>query len=172
LNIFIILSFYDGDPNQSAEERYFERIYKPRLVKELTTDETERLFRICGIIMIVCSTFVVLFFLCKKAPLYVREAWNQSKDLMLSNQGWVINTLLQLFTVGHCIVKVLLNIDVMYYLAYGTLAFIATMVHPFFFAFHLSEVVIRYPTLRNIIKSFWEPKVTFSNSNIFRKHSC
>jgi inositol 1,4,5-triphosphate receptor type 1/inositol 1,4,5-triphosphate receptor type 3 len=95
----------------------------------------------------------------KKTPLYVREAWNESKELMSTNQGWIINTLLKIFTVGHCLVKVLLNIDVMYYLTYGSLAFIATMVHPFFFAFHLSEVVIRYPTLRNIIKSFWEPKV-------------
>lgn len=61
--------------------------------------------------------------------------------------------------VGFCLVKVLLNIDMIYYLAYGVLGFIATLVHPFFFAFHLSEVVLRYPTLRNIIKSFWEPKV-------------
>jgi len=44
-------------------------------------------------------------------------------------------------------------------LTYGTLAFIATFVHPFFFAFHLSEIVIRFPTLRNIIRSFWEPKI-------------
>lgn len=51
-----------------------------------------------------------------------------------------------------------MNIDVIYYLAYGACAFIATMIHPFFFAFHLSEVVLRYPTLRNIIRSFWEPK--------------
>lgn len=61
--------------------------------------------------------------------------------------------------VGFCLIKVLLNIDMIYYLSYGVLAFIATLVHPFFFAFHLSEVVLRYPTLRNIIKSFWEPKV-------------
>jgi inositol 1,4,5-triphosphate receptor type 1/inositol 1,4,5-triphosphate receptor type 3 len=56
-------------------------------------------------------------------------------------------------------VKLLLNIDVLYYLAYGILAFVATLIHHFFFAFHLSEVVIRYPVLRNIIRSFWEPKV-------------
>lgn len=108
--------------------------------------------------MIVCSNFVVLFFLCKKGPLYVREAWNQTKDLLSQDKGLIINTFLYLFTIGNCIVRVLLNIDVLYYLTYGTLAFIATMIHPFFFAFHLSEVVIRYPTLRNIIRSFWEPK--------------
>jgi inositol 1,4,5-triphosphate receptor type 1/inositol 1,4,5-triphosphate receptor type 3 len=55
---------------------------------------------------------------------------------------------------------VLFNIEVLYYLTYGTLAFIATFVHPFFFAFHLTEIVIRFPQLRNIIKSFWEPKIS------------
>ena len=52
----------------------------------------------------------------------------------------------------------LLNGEVLYYLFYITLAFLATFGHPFFFAFHLTEVVLRYPTLRNIIRSFWEPK--------------
>lgn len=51
-----------------------------------------------------------------------------------------------------------MNMEVLYYLTYGTLAFIATLFHPFFFAFHLSEVVLRYPVLRNIIKSIWDPK--------------
>lgn len=109
--------------------------------------------------MIFCSTFVVVFFLSKKGPLYVREAWHQGKDLLLKDQGVVINTVLYLYMIGLSVVKVLLNIDVIYYLSYGVLAFVATMIHPFFFAFHLSEVVIRFPTLRNIIRSFWEPKV-------------
>jgi inositol 1,4,5-triphosphate receptor type 1/inositol 1,4,5-triphosphate receptor type 3 len=51
-----------------------------------------------------------------------------------------------------------MNVEVVYYLTYGVLAFIATIVHPFFFAFHLTEFLIRYPTLRNILRSVWEPK--------------
>ncbi|KRX06791.1 MIR motif [Pseudocohnilembus persalinus] len=47
---------------------------------------------------------------------------------------------------------------VLYYLCYGALAFIATLYHPFFFAFHLTEFIIRFSTLRNILKSVWEPK--------------
>lgn len=40
--------------------------------------------------MIVCSTFVVLFFLLKKAPLYIKEAY-KTKDL--SEYGVLFNTI-------------------------------------------------------------------------------
>lgn len=42
----------------------------------LSVEETMSIFRYCGIAMIVCSCFVVSFFILKKGPLYVREAWN------------------------------------------------------------------------------------------------
>ena len=113
--------------------------------------------------MIVCSTFVVLFFLLKKAPLYIKEAWRTFDD---NDHGLLINTLIEIFAFFYSIVRIFLNIEIIYYLAYGALSYVATFVHPFFFAFHLTEVVIRFPTLRNIIKSFWEPKVF--TINIFR----
>lgn len=43
-------------------------------------------------------------------------------------------------------------------MAYGALAVIGTVVHPFFFAFHMTEVLIRYPTLKNVIRAVWEPR--------------
>jgi hypothetical protein len=53
---------------------------------------------------------------------------------------------------------ILREIEVVYYLAYGALAVIGTVIHPFFFCFHLTEILIRYPTLKNVVKSVWEPK--------------
>jgi inositol 1,4,5-triphosphate receptor type 1/inositol 1,4,5-triphosphate receptor type 3 len=116
------------------------------------------MFVISGIVMIVCSMFVVFFFVMKKGPLYVKEAWNKSKNLINKDQNWFVRAFFTLFTIGYCLIRVLMNIDLIYYFAYGACAIIATRFHFFFFAFHLSEVVLRYPTLRNIIKSFWEPK--------------
>lgn len=121
----------------------------------MTIEETKQVFNICGYIMIVCSTFVVLFFLLKKAPLYIKEAWRTFDD---NDHGLLINTLIEIFAFFYSMVRIFLNIEIIYYLAYGALSYVATFVHPFFFAFHLTEVVIRFPTLRNIIKSFWEPK--------------
>ena len=47
---------------------------------------------------------------------------------------------------------------VLYYLCYGAAAVFGTLIHPFFFAFHLFEVLIRFPVLLNVVKSVWQPK--------------
>ena len=52
----------------------------------------------------------------------------------------------------------LLNNEVLYYLMYGIFAVLATVVHPFFISFHLSEIVFRSAVMRNNIMSFWEPR--------------
>lgn len=111
LNLFIILSYSDSNPNeiQANINNQFEslatirkmRINNPILLNSnLTVDETESLFFICGIIMIVCSTFVVLFFLLKKAPLYIKEAY---KTHDLSEYGVLINSIFQIFNLGYSI---------------------------------------------------------------------
>ena len=56
------------------------------------------------------------------------------------------------------IFSTLKEIEVVYYIAYGALAVLGTVVHPFFFTFHLTEILLRYPTLKNVIKSVWEPR--------------
>ncbi len=50
------------------------------------------------------------------------------------------------------------EIEVIYYIAYGTLAVLGTAIHPFFFTFHLTEILIRYPTLKNVVKSVYIPR--------------
>ena len=70
----------------------------------------------------------------------------------------MINSIFFVKSFGKCFLNVISNIEVLYYLAYGILACIATFVHPFFFAFHLTEILIRYETLRTLTKAVWGPK--------------
>lgn len=120
----------------------------------VSESKTKEIFKTTGIIMIVCSTFVVIFFLCKRAPLYLKRAWEENEHIVSNkNQVALIKYTKYLVIILSSILKVLTNIEVVYYLMYGTLAFIATYVHPFFFAFHLTEFLLRFPTLRNILKS-------------------
>lgn len=65
------------------------------------------------------------------------------------------------------IVLFLKTIEVLYYLAYGLLAFMGVWFHPFFFAFHLTEILIRYPTLKNVIRAVWEPKEALALTLLF-----
>lgn len=47
----------------------------------------------------------------------------------------------------------------MYYIAYGLFAILGTFYHPLFFIFHLTEILFRYPTLKNIILSVYRPRI-------------
>ena len=58
------------------------------------------------------------------------------------------------------ILRVLIKVEVLYYLTYGALAFVALYVHPFFFCFHLTEIIMRYKRLRKLINTFWQPLFT------------
>ncbi|KAL4492562.1 hypothetical protein ABPG72_007675 [Tetrahymena utriculariae] len=155
INIFILVS-YGGGEYSSAEEKKHNQLWNPSLGLDgsVTVDKTEEIFRTTGIIMIVCSMFVVLFFLCQKAPLYLKRAWESQKASILQEKQMVLIKYTKYFIIIlTSILKVLTNPEVIYYLMYGTLAFIATYVHPFFFSFHLTECLLRFPTLRNILKS-------------------
>ena len=50
--------------------------------------------------------------------------------------------------------------EILYYLAYALFAFLGVYGHKFFFCFHLSEIMIRYDILKNVIRAvalpFWD----------------
>jgi hypothetical protein len=95
--------------------------------------------------MFVCSSFVVLFFLVKNAPLVIENAWDSNKKKFF---------LIRLLMV---VLQILQDIEILYYLAYGVLAVLGTFVHPFFFCFHLSEILLRFPTLKSVVRAVYEP---------------
>lgn len=104
--------------------------------------------------MTVCSMLVVTFFMLKKGPLVLQEATHDvgktKKNLISYLVQIVILVLKVVFTV-------LRNPMVVYYLAYGVMSILALTVHRFLFAFHLTEILIRYSTLRNVIRAVYEP---------------
>lgn len=56
------------------------------------------------------------------------------------------------------LITFLQDVQVVYYIAYGALAVVGTVVHPFFFTFHLSAILMRYPTLKNVVMSIYKPR--------------
>ncbi|EGR30289.1 MIR domain protein [Ichthyophthirius multifiliis] len=110
--------------------------------------------------MIFCSMFILIFFLIKKGPLYYKEAWYQNKHIIINNTNIFTKITKYFFLIILSLIKVFLNLDIIYYIAYGFFSVLGTLQHPFFFCFHLSEFLFRYPTLRNILKSVYEPYVS------------
>ena len=111
--------------------------------------------------MIICSCFVVIFFFCKKGALDIKDAWRvaNKESIQAKKQKFIIRIFRYCWIFLKGFFTVLMNIELLYYLAYGILAFLAINYHSFFFAFHLSFILLRYPTLRNVIRAVWEPKI-------------
>lgn len=151
LNIFILMSY---------SSVFGSRINEPRLFLSNSIDksDTRKYFYILGLIMTCCSIFVVMFFLFKNLPLIIKKAWVEFKGENIKKY----RTLKYIMHIISNIIKVMLQflqeLEVIYYLAYGTLAVMGTFVNTFFFVFHLSEILIRYPLLKNVIRSVYEPR--------------
>lgn len=111
-----------------------------------------------GLIMTICSNFVLAFFLLKNVPLIISKSWKKN----LGKSKVQENTFEKVFSIGFNIFKILISffqeVEMLYYIAYGTLAILGVIMHPFFFTFHLTEIMMRYPSLKNILKSVYEPR--------------
>ncbi len=112
----------------------------PKFFKSL---ETENIFDICGWVMTVCSLFVVIFFLCKNAPLIVKRNWRDDDASKSLNRGLMGRILSFIYKCLKFLYYFLYEFEVIYYVAYGSLALVATLTHPFFFSFHLTEILVR-----------------------------
>lgn len=114
---------------------------------------------VLGMVMTVCSAFVVLFFLFKNVPLIIRKhwvvRWGKQKP------GFIKRYVTYLKLCFKVLFIFLQEIEVIYYMTYGALAVLGTFFHPFFFTFHLTEILIRYPTLKNVMKSVSIPRKSF-----------
>lgn len=94
-----------------------------------------------GAVIAVCSVFVVLFFLFKHAPFIVSKAWitpPPGKKISLFKRFLKI-----MINISRLIFFSLMNVEIIYYCAYGVLALVATAGHPFLFCFHLSQILIK-----------------------------
>ena len=104
-----------------------------------------------GIAVIFMSSIIVLYFLIKTAPLLIEKAWvGVKKDKM--NIFAYIGRLIKTF------IYLLSDFYVLYYVIYGMTAIVGTVWSPFFFSFHLFDVIVRFPVLLNVVKAVWIPR--------------
>lgn len=116
---------------------------------------------VVGICMSVFSLFVVIFYIFKKAPLVIKNSLKDETDENVKagskKKKRLFLTILIKFTFKliKTAYNLLSNFQLLYYLAYGALALVGALKHEFFFTFHMTEILVRYPY---IIKAVWEPR--------------
>ncbi|CAD8168125.1 unnamed protein product [Paramecium pentaurelia] len=152
LNLFILFSF-DGTVGDRVQDYIFFSQYQ-----DFNPVITKTIIYIIGIVMTGLSLFVVSFYLLKNAPLILKRAWLQ-KGLFDDQDPNPLFILIDMFyKFIQTILSFLQEVEVMYYIAYGLFAILGTFYHPLFFIFHLTEILFRYPTLKNIILSVYRPR--------------
>ena len=141
INIFIICSYSSENIDPNITDPFTLRMYVPKLFLNQNATNTSQSFQLMGIAMTACSSFVVSFYLCKRAPLIIKNSWQslsylKPKKILAKFFYFIIKCL-------YVLLQVLKNFDIVYYLAYGAFSILGVVVHPFFFAFHLSEILFR-----------------------------
>jgi hypothetical protein len=111
----------------------------------------EQIIITLGTIVIVFSMLIVAYFLAKTAPLIIKQAW-----VGVKKDNYNLAKLLLRFL--NTFYLLLSDFYILYYLIYGFTAIIGTIWNPFFFAFHLFDVLVRFPVLLNVVKAVWMPK--------------
>ncbi len=115
--------------------------------------------------MVISAVFVVVFFLIKRVPLVIMEANKgiepekpEANDIYKTKdtkKGQFVKMATRILRIIYLSLR---SGDIVYYLAYAIFAILGSAIHPFFFAFHLTEILRRYPTLKNVIKAIYEPR--------------
>jgi len=93
--------------------------------------------------------------LSKRAPLIFERVWKDGQSKIKPGFWGIFSKLILLVD---AVLNCLKEVEIIYYLAYGIMALMGVLVHPFFYAFHLTEIVIRYPTLTNVVRSVYQPR--------------
>ena len=106
-----------------------------------------------GIIIIILSSIIVLYFLARTAPLLIRpHLVGLENDIKTFRLFKIVKRIL------FAVFALLQDFQVIYYILYAMCAIVGLVVSPFFFFFHLFDILVRYPVLLNVVKSVWNPR--------------
>lgn len=87
---------------------------------------------------------IVGYYLAKAAPFLIKKAWsgfNKDKINIFAYAGRCLRTIIYLKS----------DFFIIYYLTYGITAVLGTFYNPFFFVFHLFDILVRFPELKNVV---------------------
>lgn len=156
VNFFILVSY--SSKFSDEEDPLRRRMLHPRLFLDEKVTHTDDILSILGLVMLVSSLFVVAFYLVKKAPLVIEKVWKKSEkaESQKAKKKGIISRLLSfLFKVTLIFFELVQTIEIVYFTLYGVMGIVGVVVHPFFFAFHLTVIVIRYSYPLIVLLIIW-----------------
>jgi inositol 1,4,5-triphosphate receptor type 1/inositol 1,4,5-triphosphate receptor type 3 len=169
LNVAVYSSYRDPTPGQTAEggtgEEMRERLYSPiffNKYEDYDIDRTTSIFKACGAVVVVCAGIMVFCLVLKKVPLMIKRVFFEKNNTKIGDgkerMGLIKRLIMLAFDLLAVVILFLKDIKLVYYVSYLLAALFGTLIHPFFFAFHLTDIMVRYPTLTAVVRAFWEPR--------------
>jgi hypothetical protein len=113
---------------------------------------------ILGILNLIFSFLIVFFFLIKKAPLLIDDYWNQLKlDMRKKKKNFFLLFYYFIVFLMKISLKFLSNFEFIYYMIYMIMNVSSLAIHPFLFAFNLSDF-LNIDILKSMLQAIWIPK--------------
>lgn len=159
LNICVLLSYsIFNDSHRMDEPALFNLAYNSSY---LGVAKTEIIIRFLGITQLVCCIIIVMFFLLKVGPIVAKKGWrkhNPTVEYLKSNPNLLKRTALKAKQIIWTVAHVLKNFPVLYHIAYMIFSVLGIFTHPFYFSLLLLDILYKYPSLQNVVKSFLVPR--------------
>lgn len=160
LNFFIISSFsYYGEHSLNDPSLFFFDHFK--YVGGLTSKDTENAFTTLGTILMACCVIIVSFFLLKTGPVLAKRGWNKNGptlEFWKSNPSYFKMIRKRIKQCLWTALYIFSNMNVLYYMTYLIVATLGVAIHPFYFSLLLLDILYRYPSLQNVIRSITMPR--------------
>lgn len=168
---FIIIASYSEDKIQVETPPYewdYYRLEQPEFFS-LSSEETLSLFKILGFLNLVFSSLSILLFVMKRGPILTGKIWRSLEINLIENQE-KIHYLNKGILYGKAWVSsfkiYLTDFTMLFYLLYLVFIILGLTVHPFFYAFHLTDF-LRIAILKNVLKAIWNPKMQILLTLVF-----
>lgn len=136
INFFILASYSDYHDNRLKDPGMFYNYESANI------ETTENIFWELGMIKCIFSVLIVCYYLIKGAP--VKFERNRKKYALNRSKNKCSNFMKQAY-VYIAAGMATLDSTILYYIFYLIVALLGINVHPFFFSFHLLDIIYLFP---------------------------
>jgi hypothetical protein len=167
INFLILASYSEYHNTHRLKEPSFLYGEDRDIYGGLTSEQTLNLFAVLGAFQCGFAVMVVFFYILKTAPVQGKRGWKKVKAHQGPNKQPILAKAIQFTMKLSFALYYVMNANVLFYISYLIFALFGILIHPFFFSYHLFEILYRFPSLQNVIKSVSVPKKSLFLTFVF-----
>lgn len=162
LNIMLISSYHEPYDYQNFIPTFCLKSNNSGICEETMTEtKTAELFQAIGGFHLGCAVLVLIFQVLKAGP----KLYKGYKEKYYKESS---HKFLRFLQKAFSILRTICNLKVSYYLTYTVVSFAAITSHAYLlYSIHLLDVLYRFPSLQNVVKSVYKSRNTLAITYMF-----